>query len=67
MSIYDVTVTREDNLWVAVVHELPKGVVSAMDWEHFADLHTELPDLVASLVNADNVELRYHSDPPHSS
>lgn len=45
METYDVTVTREDDLWVAVVHGLPPGVLAAGDWEHFGELHDELPCL----------------------
>lgn len=59
MTTYDVTVTREDNLWVADVHGLPKGVVSANDWEHFAELHDELPDLYGALLQADPATLTF--------
>ena len=53
MTAYGVTVTREDDLWVAVVDGLPKGVIGAADYEHFADLHVELPELIADLTDSD--------------
>lgn len=53
MNTYTVTVTREDNLWVAVVDGLPKGVIGAMDYEHFGQLHDELPELIADLTDTD--------------
>jgi hypothetical protein len=45
-----VTISREDDLWVAVVADLPGG---ATDVEHFADLESEVPDLIAGLTDAD--------------
>lgn len=58
-ATYDVTVTREDNLWVAVVRQLMPG---ATDVEHFADLDTEVRDLVAGLTDSDpgNFDLHWH-------
>jgi hypothetical protein len=53
MTAYSVTVTREDDLWVAVVEGLPKGVIGAADYERFADLHVELPELIADLTDSD--------------
>lgn len=53
MNAYTVTVTREDNLWVAVVDGLPKGVIGAMDYEHFATLHDELPEFIADLTDTE--------------
>ncbi|HEX4701909.1 MAG TPA: MerR, partial [Pseudonocardiaceae bacterium] len=48
---YSVTVSREDNLLVAVVADLPGG---ATDVQHFADLDTEVRDLIAGLTDADS-------------
>jgi len=53
MITYPVTVTRDENLWAAVVHDLPKGIIGATDTEHFADLETEVRDLIAGLIDAD--------------
>ncbi len=54
MTSYDVTVTREDNLWVAVVHGLSPA---ATDVEHFADLDLEVRDLIAGLTDVDPDEI----------
>lgn len=49
---HHVTITREDNLWVA---EIPG--VGATDVEHFADLDLEVRDYVAGMTDADPDEL----------
>lgn len=48
MTSYDVTVTRDDNLWVALVDG-----VGATDVEHFSDLDVEVRDYVAGVTDAD--------------
>lgn len=48
MNTYEVTVTREDNLWVADTHDL-----QVTDVEHFDDLNVEVRDLIAGLTDAD--------------
>lgn len=50
-TAYDVTVTRDDNLWVATVHGLPPHLIAVTDVEHFADLDIEVRDLVAGLTD----------------
>ncbi|KAA2258755.1 MerR [Solihabitans fulvus] len=59
MTAYDVTVSREDNLWVAVVDGLAPA---ATDVEHFADLETEVRDLISGLTESDpdDFALRWH-------
>jgi hypothetical protein len=52
MTSYDVNVTRDGSLWAAVVVGLPTHVVGATDVEHFADLDTEVRDLIAGLTDA---------------
>lgn len=47
-TVYDVTATREDNLWVADI----AGLTAATDVEHFADLDVEVRDLIAGLTDA---------------
>jgi len=49
-TVYEVTVSREDDLWVAVVAGL---VPAATDVEHFGDLETEVRDLIAGLTDSD--------------
>lgn len=49
MTAYDVTVTREDDLWVADI----AGLAAATDVEHFADLEVEVRNLIAGLTDAD--------------
>jgi len=55
-----VTVTREDNLWVAVVDGVPAG---ATDVERFSELEIEVRDLVAGLTDRGpdrfNLDWRY--------
>ena len=46
MRTYDVTVTREDNLWVADIVEL----TAATDVVRFADLDVEVRDLIVDHV-----------------
>lgn len=53
MKNYDVTVSREDNLWTAVVDGLDQGVVGAMDYPTFAELHADLPWFVADLTDSE--------------
>jgi hypothetical protein len=48
MTSYDVTVTREDNLWVAHADN-----VGATDVEHFKDLEVEVRDYIAGMTDAD--------------
>lgn len=57
MSTYDVTVTREDNLWVADIVEL----TAATDVVRFADLDVEVRDLIVGLTDADldGLDLRW--------
>ena len=60
MPVYPVTVTREDNLWVAVVDGVPAG---ATDVERFSELEIEVRDLVAGLTDRGpdrfNLDWRY--------
>ena len=53
MTTYNVTVTREDDLWVAEVHGLPPHLLGITDVEHFADLAVEVRDLIAGLTDTD--------------
>ncbi|MGH3615354.1 MAG: MerR [Pseudonocardia sp.] len=53
MTTYDVTVTREDDLWVSVVHGLPANVAGAIDGEHLAELLADVPEIVAGLTDTD--------------
>ncbi len=48
MTSYDVTVTRDDSLWVALVDG-----VGATDVEHFSDLDIEVRDYIAGMTDAD--------------
>ena len=59
MSIYDVVVSREDNLWVADVVNLSPG---STDVEHFVDLEVEVLDLIAGLTDSspDDLAIRWH-------
>jgi hypothetical protein len=58
MTTYDVTVVREDELWVA---DIP-ALTAATDMFRFADLDVEVRDLVAGLTDADpeSFDLRWH-------
>lgn len=47
MTAYNVTVTREDNLWVADI----AGLTAAVDVESFAELDVEVRDLIAGLTD----------------
>lgn len=55
MTSYDVAVTRDDNLWVALVDG-----VGATDVEHFSDLEVEVRDYVAGMTDADPNDLAIH-------
>lgn len=61
MACYDVTITREDDLWVAVVHGLPEHVVGAFDGERLAELVDDAAEVVAGLTDTDagQIELRW--------
>ena len=62
MTTYTVTVTREENLWVA---DASSGAVgpAAMDYEHLAELHDDMPSFLADLLGVDEndvvIEYRY--------
>jgi len=53
MTTYRVTVTRDDDVWAAVIDGLPPRVIGATDVERFCDLEAEVRDLVAALTGAD--------------
>lgn len=53
MTTYPVTVTRDSGLWVAQVDGLPSGSIGVTDVERFADLDTEVRDLLAGLTQTD--------------
>jgi hypothetical protein len=55
MTSYDVTVTRDDNLWVALVDG-----VGATDVEHFSDLDGEVRDYVAGMTDAEPDDFAIH-------
>jgi hypothetical protein len=57
MTTYDVTVYREDDLWVADIPDL----VAATDMFRFADLDVEVRDLVSGLTDVDpgSIDLRW--------
>ena len=61
MTTYQVTVTREDGLWTADIHGPGLGP-AATDAAHFADLETEVRDLIADLTDAepDACDLAWH-------
>jgi methylaspartate ammonia-lyase len=62
MSTCTVTVTREDNLWVADAAGLPDHVVNVIDYQSLADLHADVPGWLADLLGVDEVaavEYRY--------
>lgn len=52
-TAYNVTVTRDDNLWVSTVHGLPAHLLAVTDVEHFTDLDVEVRDLIAGLTDTD--------------
>jgi predicted XRE-type DNA-binding protein len=58
MNTYDVTVSREDELWVADI----AGMTAATDVLRFGDLDVEVRDLIAGLTAADPDEfkIRWH-------
>jgi predicted XRE-type DNA-binding protein len=51
MTVYEVTVTRDDGLWAAVIGGLPPHLIGATDVERFADLEMEVRDLIAGLTD----------------
>jgi hypothetical protein len=55
MTSYDVTVTRDDNLWVALVDG-----VGATDVEQFSDLDGEVRDYVAGMTDAEPDDFVIH-------
>jgi hypothetical protein len=53
LPVYAVTVSREDDLWVAVVDGVPGG---ATDVAHVHELPDAVPDLIATLVGVEPEE-----------
>jgi len=58
MRTYDVTVSREDDLWVADI----AGLTAATDVLRFGDLDVEVRDLIAGLTGSDpaKFDIRWH-------
>jgi hypothetical protein len=60
LPVHSVLVSRQDDLWVAVVDGVPGG---ATDVKHFEDLHDAVNDLIATLTDTEVgdfwVEWRY--------
>jgi hypothetical protein len=52
MTLYEVTVIREDGFWVADIHGAGLGP-AATQTDRFADLDTEVRDLIAGLTDTD--------------
>jgi hypothetical protein len=50
LSVYSVFVSREDDLWVAVVENLPAG---ATDVERFEELPEAVSDLISTLLDVE--------------
>lgn len=61
MTRFDVIVTREEDMWVAVVHGLPANVAGAIDGEHLAELIADVPDVIAGLAdrNPEEIEIQW--------
>lgn len=60
MNSYDATVTREDDLWVAEVHGLPANMLNVTDAPHFADLHDDVPEMIAGLTGTEPDDITVH-------
>lgn len=58
MTTYDVTVSREDDLWVADI----AGLTAATDVLRFGDLDVEVRDLIAGLTDSGpgEFDIRWH-------
>jgi hypothetical protein len=52
MTMYEVTVIREDGMWVADIHGAGLGP-TATQTDTFAELDTEVRDLIAGLTDTD--------------
>lgn len=61
MSTYDVTVTREDGVWVVDIGGLPPSYFGMTQVTKFGDLDLEVRDLIAGLteVEPDSFELTW--------
>jgi hypothetical protein len=59
LPVYSVVVSREDDLWVAVVEDIPAG---ATDVERFEELPEAVRDLISTLldVEADSFWIDWH-------
>lgn len=53
MSAYTVTVTREDNLWVAVATDPDGAALGALDFTDFSDVHETMPAFIADMTGID--------------
>lgn len=64
LPTYEVTVTREDNLWVAVAHGLPDGLVGAADFDHFTDVEDGMREVIADLLglSPSDFDVSWHYD-----
>lgn len=56
MTTYDVTVTREDGMWVTDID----GLTAATDVPRFHDLDTETRDLIAGLTDVEPNSFELH-------
>ncbi|SDU62929.1 hypothetical protein [Jiangella alkaliphila] len=62
MTTYAVKVVRDEDLWVADIEGLPPSVIGAADYPTLAELHTDLPELIADLAGSDpsDVTISWH-------
>ncbi|MGH3679933.1 MAG: hypothetical protein ACRDT2_06715 [Natronosporangium sp.] len=54
MSTFTVTVTREDNLWVAVATDPDGTTLGALDFTDFGDVRETMPEFVADMAGVDS-------------
>lgn len=54
MSTFTVTVTREDNLWVAVATDPDGTILGALDFTDFSEVQETMPAFIADMAETDN-------------
>jgi hypothetical protein len=53
MSAHIVTVTREDDLWVAVATDPDGSTIGALDFTDFDDLHETMPEFIIDMTSGE--------------
>ncbi|WP_298179307.1 MerR [Saccharomonospora sp.] len=56
-TTYTVTVTRDEDVWLAEATTRDGRPVTALDFDDFDDLHTTMPEAIADMIDTDPADI----------